>query len=148
MHSYYYSKEPRTTVAILLSCSYIVKLSPLSFCRTHLIRLKKYFSLVYFHIRVNHCSIQRVARGGIERQTKLCWEAGTLNSKAPKQVTCQQHGDTLLSISSRPPSSGDGDASDDTSSATGASAEPLGAALTSSTLSSAGVSGFSVTTTV
>ena len=55
--------------------------------------------------------------------------------------------DTLLSISSRLISSGDGDASDDTSSPTGASAEPLDAALTSSTFSSAGESGLSVTTT-
>jgi len=56
--------------------------------------------------------------------------------------------DTLLSISSRLISSGDGDASDDTSSATGASAEPLDAALTSSTFSSAGESGLLGTTTV
>jgi len=54
----------------------------------------------------------------------------------------------LLSISSRLISSGDGDASDDTSSATGASAEPLDAALTSSTFSSAGESGLFGTTTV
>jgi len=45
-------------------------------------------------------------------------------------------------------SSGDGDASDDTSSPTGASAEPLDAALTSSTFSSAGESGLFGTTTV
>jgi hypothetical protein len=51
-------------------------------------------------------------------------------------------------MSSRLTSSGDGDASDDTSSATGASAEPLDAAPTSSTFSSAGESGLSVTTTV
>jgi hypothetical protein len=32
----YYSNEPRTAVSVLPRCSYIVKLSLLVFCRTHL----------------------------------------------------------------------------------------------------------------